>query len=329
MFLSPAQVLIYGLDLIEARYARWSEKTRVLDFHRHFGSSPLDITDIWYDLVNDDKYLPKELRLISKEKNEKGFKRYMMVHFWLWTYPRNSSLLASRFKTCERLCRGEDIWKWIKRIAAMKAKKISMDHVDSEEHVEFLSLTTDGVDFAVREEKHPTLPMDTKACSHKMNQAAAKYGIALALRRAKCVHICGPYKGGVHDLVMFREGGLKDELLRMNQTIRGVRQVKLCVADRGYHSDPKRFPGDNELFSLPNGYDSKELNNYKSRGRLRHETFNARLKCFGALSQNFCHGFKNKYLKPSSSSSSIKWTLAARSLLFDTTIVNAIAYIVN
>lgn len=279
------------------RYTRWSEATRTLEFHRHYGSSPLDIADIWYDLVNDDRYLPPELKLSDKEKTEKGFKRYVIAHFWLWTYPKNACLLASRFKLCERSCRGEDVWIWIKRMAAMKSKKISMEHVDSDEHIEFLALSTDGVDFLLREEYHPTLPKDPQACSHKMKHGAAKYGIALALRRAKCVHIAGPYKGAVHDLTIFREGGLKDEVIRMNQTVRGVRKVKLCVADRGYHSDEKKHPGDNNFFSLPNGQDSKLLNNYKSRGRLRHETFNMRLKCFCALSQPFRHGFnKHKFV---------------------------------
>jgi hypothetical protein len=94
MFLSPAQVLIYGLDFVEARYNRWSEKTRVEQFHRHYGSSPLVIADIWYDLVFDD-HLPEELALTEDEKNERGFKKYMTVQFWLWVYPKNSSLFAS------------------------------------------------------------------------------------------------------------------------------------------------------------------------------------------------------------------------------------------
>jgi hypothetical protein len=36
---------------------------------------------------------------------------------------------------------------------------------------------------------------------------------------------------------------------------------------------------------------SKELEKFKRRARLRHETFNGRLKCFGSLSaQTFRHG---------------------------------------
>ena len=105
-----------------------------------------------------------------------------------------------------------------------------------------------------------------------MNHSAIKYEITLSLQRPKCVHIAGPFKGGVHDLEMFRQGGLKEKLIEMNKTIWGDRDIKLCLADQGYHS--KKFPDDNELFAFPNGFDSKELNNFKSCGRLHHETFN-------------------------------------------------------
>jgi hypothetical protein len=43
---------------------------------------------------------------------------------------------------------------------------------------------------------------------------------------------------------------------------------------------------------------SKELEKFKSRAWLRHETFNGRLKCFGSLSpQRFRHGIdKHKFV---------------------------------
>jgi hypothetical protein len=292
MFLSPKQVLIYGLELLGVRYSRWSESTRILEFHRHYGSSPLDVADIWYDLTIG-AHLPKELKLHT-EKNEKGFNRYMMALFWLWAYPKNSSMFASRFKCSERNCRGEPVWKWVRRIAAMKAKKIRWEYVEDASHLEIFSISDDGTDFKLNEWKHPTLPRDNSGCSHKIKHAAAKYEVVLAVQRAKCVHIAGPFKGGTHDLEMFRQGGLKNKLTRLNRTLDGVRRVKLCLADRGYKSKEE---DENYLFSLPNGSDSKELNNMKSRGRLRHETFNGRLKNFNCLSETFRHGFdKHKFV---------------------------------
>jgi hypothetical protein len=78
MFLSPQQVLTFALDCANAKHGRWSEKTKILEFQRHYGSSPIDIADIWYDLVHDGgKYLPNELQLKAKEKDEKGFRQYI------------------------------------------------------------------------------------------------------------------------------------------------------------------------------------------------------------------------------------------------------------
>ena len=141
MFLSPADVLLKGLDFIDAKYDRWSEKTRAAFFQQQYGSSPLDIADIWYDLVfAGDTYLSAELQITNVEKNNKGFKMYMMTHFFLWAYPKNSTMLATTFKVCERMSRGVYIWKWIKRIAALKGKKICWDNVSNSKYVQFLQM---------------------------------------------------------------------------------------------------------------------------------------------------------------------------------------------
>jgi hypothetical protein len=38
--------------------------------------------------------------------------------------------------------------------------------------------------------------------------------------------------------------------------------------------------------------DSKELKKLKTRSRLRHESFNGRIKAFGILQNKFRHGFE-------------------------------------
>ena len=90
-----------------------------------------------------------------------------------------------------------------------------------------------------------------------------------------CFWISGPHPGGKHDLAIFREG-LKDK----------IRPGKLVIADRGY----KTSMADEKMLSTPEELDSPALNNFKSRARLRHETFNGRLKKFQCLSETFRHG---------------------------------------
>jgi hypothetical protein len=59
------------------------------------------------------------------------------------------------------------------------------------------------------------------------------------------------------------------------------------LADRGYRS---QFLHERVKLSISNSYDSNKLDNFKSRGCLRHETFNGRLKCFNCLRETFRHG---------------------------------------
>ncbi len=92
---------------------------------------------------------------------------------------------------------------------------------------------------------------------------------------AKCVHIAGPYRGGEHDLEVFRQSGLKEKV---------AHNKKLALVDRGYCTSREDEQG---MFSYPDNMDSKELNNFKSRARLRQETFNGRLKFFGSLKDTF------------------------------------------
>jgi hypothetical protein len=65
---------------------------------------------------------------------------------------------------------------------------------------------------------------------------------------------------------------------------------KVAIVDRGYYMSKEDEVG---FFSYTDNMDSKELGSFKSRARLRHESFNGRLKHFGSLNQMFCHGFDN------------------------------------
>ena len=135
-------------------------------------------------------------------------------------------------------------------------------------------MSIDGTDYCAWEKKHPLLNLDPQQCSKKFNHGALKYLIAISVYRPKCVFLSGPYRGGKHDLVAFREE-LKAKM----------RPGKLANVDRGFASSRP----DEAMLSIPNGMDSVELNNFKSRSRLRHETLNGRLKFFKCLSDTFRH----------------------------------------
>lgn len=206
-----------------------------------------------------------------------------MAHFWMWTKPKNASILSSRFKICEDYCCGKDFWLWIERIVLLKDKKIFFDKRILADDTEILALTADGVDFSKWEISHPEFPQDSTACSHKMKHCAAKYLILLATFSSQILHIEGPCKGGVNDSTMLKESGIMEKLMAAN---------KVCMVDRGFHMKEKEFEA---CLSFPDLMDGKELHSHKTRARLRQETFNARLKAFAIL----CHTFPGSFEKHS------------------------------
>jgi hypothetical protein len=127
LLLSPDQVLERGLWHRGVRKHGKRELTlRRMDemFRKSYGSTPLALAAMWYDLVTTD--IP-EATLTEKEKGEKGFKRFLLAHHFLWTYPKNTDVLSTNFTIAEKYCRGKDFWRWVGLIAALKAKKIVWD----------------------------------------------------------------------------------------------------------------------------------------------------------------------------------------------------------
>ena len=74
MIVSANQVLEYGLDFLHLKSERWSNDRKILEFHAHYGSAPLDLADQWCDLIQNEN-MPEDLQLTTKEKSEKGIKR--------------------------------------------------------------------------------------------------------------------------------------------------------------------------------------------------------------------------------------------------------------
>ena len=293
LLLSPQDVLRQGLEYVNVNYRNKKSVACQVRFQQHYGSSPIDIAAMWYDIQNE--HLPKPnhkdcpqkykqwVNLKEEEKSYRGFKMFMISHYFMWVYDKNSALLSSRFNICEPYCRGEHIWKWIVRIAALKKLKIYFPKSVSNPKMENFVYTIDGVDCETREIKHKKYNIDQKACSHKFNHCAAKYELAISVFHAQCCSINGPYKGGEHDLSMFCQGKMKDEMKRLS--VMG----KKAIVDRGYKNGADS--DESKYFSFPDLMDTKDLHSFKTRARLRHETFNGRLKMFNILQKRFRHNF--------------------------------------
>ena len=146
--LSPNDVLALGLEIgagLDTEHQQgMSKDARLLSFHAHYGSNPLDMADIWHDLQVGEY---EGASLTEKEKSLKGFRMFLMATFYLWAKPKSSMLLATRFGVCERYCRGKHLWKWVNKVAALAEKKIRWDEKLSKPDTELFVASVDCVDF--------------------------------------------------------------------------------------------------------------------------------------------------------------------------------------
>lgn len=276
---TPNDVMAMGLEMgagiciEDQKYM--SKNSRAMIFQAHYGSSPLDIADVWYDLQVGEH---EGATLTEKENTTKGFRMFMMAHFYLFTKPKNSELLASRFGVCERYCRGKPLWKWVHKIAALKQKKIKWDKKLWSGSTEQFVASIDCVDCMYKEPQHPLYNIDKKYYSQKFNHAGLKYEIVLSINEEKCMSIRGPFKCGMPDMDVFRT-----ETKKVLQSIRRASQKnKMIVGDSKYRQGRKQ-PNEEGLFPPPSITDSEVLKKFKSRVRCRHETFNGRIKNFAFL----------------------------------------------
>lgn len=247
-------------------------------FHAHYGSSGLTIAAMWHDLKS---FANLREPLSPSERGNKGLKHFLVACHILWANPKNANLTASRFDMCIDYVCGESMWLWIRRIYYLKDKVIkwppSLDHPRGPR----FAITIDGVDKKTWEMKHPTLNKDPKTYTKKHNHGGLKYQIALCVHSNQCVHFYGPKKAGQHDQTLLRESGVLDRL----------KPGKLAIVDRGYIANQHR-----DKLAWPNTYDEKDVENYKSRARARHESFNGRMGFFKIMTDVFDYDKKkHKY----------------------------------
>jgi hypothetical protein len=74
-----------GINLGEQQLMSAAHKLET--FQSFYGATPLDIAEIWYDLQQG--HFPAA-SLTPEENSLRGFKQYMIAHFFLFSYPRNS-----------------------------------------------------------------------------------------------------------------------------------------------------------------------------------------------------------------------------------------------
>ena len=183
--LQPLAVLNRGLQLLNLdNEVKLSVDQRRRKFKQHYGSQPLVIAAQWYDLCHATNENGE--RLLTAKDVKRGFKMFMVAHYFLYNYTRSSHQLGDHFGICESYARGEHLWGWVRKIAFLEKRVIFWPKILDSPESEVNVLSVDGVDKKTFERKHKTqlLPIDRGNCSHKHAHGAVKYQITLAAHRA-------------------------------------------------------------------------------------------------------------------------------------------------
>ena len=269
--IEPKQLRDRFLKYIKVdRFKKLSESKREEHLHKNFGQNSLTLAEQWYDLCHSDL---GAVSLSDKEKR-RGMKMFAVAHYFLWNYCKNAVVLGDRFDMCDDYASGSHLCLWIERIASLTKKKIKFPKGLKLKDAEIIALSVDGVDFATWERKHAKLPVDPKNKTHKYNHGGLKYQLTLCAQRNQCCDIYGPARGGLQDQTMLEQSEVLEELVG----------DQLACGDRGYIA--AKFM---KKMTWPNPHDSKAVNNFKSRIRLRHETYHCRMKKYGSMNQVWRH----------------------------------------
>ena len=275
MFMTARDALVKGLKCLgydDHAIAKLKTKALVKRFRAHFGSSPLDIAEMWCDLCDGDTV---QTKLPAEDENAGGFKRFLHAHYWLFTRPKNRFISMSHFRLSEKEVSGKTLWLWIGRISALKAKKIVWHKKIDDSKGPKIILSVDGVDFKTWEPSTGQFNRDPSWCSGKMKASACRCELAIDVWSSKLVWINGPFKAGSHNDVRI----FKDDLIHKIPT------GKKVIADRGY-------AGLEKCVCIPSTRDAPHVRKFSSRVRCRHETFNGRIKNFSSMNETWIHGIE-------------------------------------
>jgi hypothetical protein len=269
---TPDEMMVKGLLLLgwtEHQIGRVQDVTNLERFRSHFGADPDVLAQIWEDLQTTEIAAANINRHFT-DRMKKDVKDFFATMHFLKRYETENERERT-WRSSKNTIRRNG-WFYVDHIRALKADKIVWPKSFGDL---IWVLTVDGTHLRTYEPNHPELPKDPANFSYKHHCAGYNYEIALSLTESKLIWMSGPWPAGTYnDIKIFKEKGLARKLQKHG---------KKGIADSGYNGYP-------QLLSLPNNkHDDKEVMQFKSRARLRHEGFNRMLKTFDCLSDTFRH----------------------------------------
>jgi hypothetical protein len=262
VILSSDEMLVHGLQLLGWENKRLNRRTTATNINQYsgmYGMHPGAVAQLSEDLQTTDIESAR-MKELSMDK------LHWALHF-LYRYPTETER-ESTWKKCANTVRNST-WLYVDKIRNLKHQKIVWPKfLDDDIWV----MTVDGTHLVTLEPGNSDVPKDPSYFSFKHHSAGFNYEVGVHLFESKCIWLSGPHKAGTYnDAKMFREKGLKAKLESTG---------KKAIGDDGYRGFPNTV-------STANALDCKEVTEFKTRARQRHEIYNGKLKQFGVLSERF------------------------------------------
>ena len=265
-----AEMQQIGLQLLgysDQQLIRGEDNENGKRFKSAFGASPSVLCSVYEDLQTSD--IVDNGFVVKIAGNYTSLKWLLISFHFLRKYPTEKDR-EYIFNVSERHSRTK-IWDTLRRIQALKAKKITWPNDVGGDDIWIMSV--DGTHCWIAEPGHPIWSQNSEYFSHKFNKAGINYELGIALSSQNLIWMNGPYKAGTNDVSIFKDKGLKDCLLLLG---------KKAIGDAGYN-------GHQQCCSTPNPNDTDEVKKFKSRALKRHESFNGMTKVFQSISGRYRH----------------------------------------
>ena len=237
----------------------WKAKDKDMRFKACFGASAEIVADIWNRI---------KVHGPIASGGEPKHLLWALIHLKVYSTVETHCALVGW--PCSRTF-AKWSWYFVERIAELKDDLISLDNrfgglVDGEAHTNCF-MSVDGTDCPIYE----PWPFNPGMFSQKFNGPALKYEVGVCLKTGWIVWINGPFRGGLGDKDIFKDGGL-GALLFPDEAIE---------VDKGYTGDDR--------YKTPGMGMTSQQRKMKSNARAQNEAVNGRLKQFNVLTTHFRH----------------------------------------
>jgi hypothetical protein len=283
LILTPDEVMERGLDMMGHGKRKVNRPEKLRLFRAAFAVNPVDLAGLWEEI----QQTPIVAAKVNNASNEDLANFLWCVH-WLNVYDTEPNL-AGKTGTSDTTVRKNN-WLFANKLQAMLPQRVVWPEEWMEPNTNdtpIFLVSVDGIHCRVFEPQNGTYSKNPKYYSHKFNQSALCYEVAISVFDNQVVWVNGPFRGGKGDREIFRkpeEGDDDEPDLNRKALQEMIVDGKKVIADAAYQAKDLTM-----ITTVRDGH-SKETAKFISRAKVRQEHFNAKLKNFNILSETFRHG---------------------------------------